>query len=43
MENFEAKQNIIEEGADNNIFYIIAGGSVTAGVSGHEIELKKGA
>ncbi len=42
MENFSAKQTIIQEGADNNIFYIIAGGSVTAGVSGHEIVLKKG-
>ena len=42
MENFEAKQIIIEEGSDNNIFYIVAGGSVTAGISGHEIELKKG-
>ena len=42
MENFEAKQTIISEGAENNIFYIIAGGSVTAVVSGHEIELKKG-
>ena len=42
MENFSAKQTIIQEGADNKIFYIIAGGSVTAGVSGHEIILKKG-
>lgn len=42
MENFTAKQTIIGEGADNNIFYIVAGGSVTAGVSGHEIILKKG-
>ena len=42
MDNFEAKQVIIEEGSANNKFYIIAGGSVTAGVSGHEIVLKKG-
>ena len=42
MENFSAKQTIIQEGADNNIFYIIAGGSVTASVSSHEIVLKKG-
>lgn len=42
MENFSAKQTIIQEGTDNKIFYIIAGGSVTAGVSGHEIILKKG-
>lgn len=42
MENFSAKQTIIQEGSDNDIFYIIAGGSVTAGVSGHEIILKKG-
>lgn len=42
MENFEAKKEIIAEGSDNNIFYIIAGGSVTASVSGHEIILKKG-
>ncbi len=42
MEQFKANQTIIQENANNNIFYIIAGGSVTAGVSGHEILLKKG-
>ena len=42
MENFNARYKIIQEGTDNNTFYIIAGGSVTASVSGHEILLKKG-
>lgn len=42
MENFKAKQTIILENTDNTIFYIIAGGSVNAGVSGHDILLKKG-
>ena len=41
MENFSAKQMIIQEGTDNTTFYIVAGGSVTASVSGHEIVLKK--
>lgn len=42
MENFSANHKIIQEGTDNNTFYIIAGGTVTASVSGHEILLKKG-
>ena len=42
MENYSAKQMIIQEGADNTTFYIVANGSVTASVSGHEIVLKKG-
>ena len=42
MENFSTNQIIIQESTDNTIFYIIAGGSVTASVSGHEIVLKKG-
>lgn len=42
MENFSAKQAVILENTDNTIFYIIASGSVTAGVSGHDILLKKG-
>lgn len=42
MENFSANQTIIQENTDNTIFYIIASGSVTAEISGHEILLKKG-
>lgn len=42
MENYSAKQMIIQEGTDNTTFYIVASGSVTASVSGHEIVLKKG-
>lgn len=42
MDNFKTKQEIIAQGSENNIFYLIADGSVTAGVSGREILLKKG-
>lgn len=42
MKNFAANQPIISEGSNNDIFYIIAGGSVTASVSSHELTLKKG-
>ena len=42
MADFEAGREIISLGSTNNIFYIIADGSVTAKVRGHEITIKKG-
>jgi len=42
MADFEAGREIISLGSTNNIFYIIADGSVTARVRGHEITIKKG-
>lgn len=42
MADFEAGREIISLGTTNNIFYIIADGSVTARVRGHEITIKKG-
>ena len=42
MADFEAGREIISLGTTNNIFYIIADGSVTAKVRGHEITIKKG-
>lgn len=42
MENFEIGREIIPLGSVNNIFYIIATGSVSARVRGHEILLTKG-
>ena len=42
MAEFEAGREIISLGTNNNIFYIIANGSVTAKVRGHEILIKKG-
>ena len=42
MADFEAGREIISLGTTNNIFYIIADGSVTAQVRGHEITIKKG-
>lgn len=42
MAEFEAGREIISLGTPNNIFYIIADGSVTARVRGHEITIKKG-
>ncbi len=42
MADFESGREIISLGSTNNIFYIIADGSVTAKVRGHEITIKKG-
>ena len=42
MADFEAGREIISLGTTNNIFYIIADGSVTAEVREHEITIKKG-
>ena len=42
MADFEAGREIISLGTINNTFYIIASGSVTAHVRGHEITIKKG-
>jgi len=42
MAEFEAGREIISLGTTNNMFYIIADGSVTAKVRGHEITIKKG-
>ena len=42
MADFEAGREIISLGTTNNIFYIIADGSVIAKVRGHEITIKKG-
>lgn len=42
MADFEAGREIIALGTTNNTFYIIASGSVTAKVRGHEITIKKG-
>ena len=42
MESYSAQQEIISLGSPNQTFYIIAGGSVTAHISGHEVLLKKG-
>ena len=42
MENFEAGKDIIPIGSANNVFYILANGSATANVRGHNITIKKG-